>query len=249
LNLPWRQLLPALEKLGAAGLELEATGDLAPAQLSQTGRRELRHQLRSHGLEVAALACPLRRGLAAADNQDARLDYLKQALTMSYELGPRVVVVEPGPLPRGADDPRGPLLTDVLTVLGRHGDKVGAVLALETGLDDGAAVAQYLARFDTGGLGVSFNPGNLIMHGHAPIAAAKALGRHVVLVHAKDARAASASRAAQEVLLGRGDIDWLEMTATLAEIDYRGWLTITRATPMTPAEAEANVQFLRRLAP
>jgi L-ribulose-5-phosphate 3-epimerase len=248
LNLPLRQLLPALEKLGAQGLELEATGELAPAQLSQTGRRELRHKLRGHGLEIAAVACPLRRGLANPENQDARALYLKQSLTMSYELGARLVVVEPGPLPKD-DDPRGPLLADVLTILGRHGDKVGAVLALETGLDDGAALAQYLARFDSGGLGVCFNPGNLVMHGFDPLSAARALHGRIALVHAKDARAASANRAAQDVLLGRGDIDWLEMTATLAEIDYHGWLNITRGTPMSPAEAEAGIQFLRRLAP
>jgi L-ribulose-5-phosphate 3-epimerase len=249
LNLPWRQLLPALEKLGAQGLELEATGELAPAQLSQTGRRELRHQLRSHGLEVAAIACPLRRGLAVVENQEARVEYLKQALAMSYELGAKVVVIEPGPLPKTDDDPGAPLLTDALTALGRHGDKVGAVLALETGLDDGPALAQYLARFDTGSLGVSFNPGNLVMHGHDPVAAARALHGRVVLVHARDARAASANRAAQEVPLGRGDIDWLQMTATLAELDYRGWVTIVRGTAMMPAEAEAGIGFLRRLVP
>jgi sugar phosphate isomerase/epimerase len=209
----------------------------------------LLHLLRGHGLEVAAVACPLRRGLAVAENQDARLEYLKQALTMSYELGARIVVIEPGPLPSGADDPRGPMLIDALTALGRHGDKVGAVLALETGLDDGAALDQFLSRFDTGGLGAALNPGNLIMHGHAPFAAARALQRRVALVHAKDARATSASRAAQEVPLGHGDIDWLEMMAVLTEIDYRGWLTITRGTPGAAAEASAAVQFLQRLLP
>jgi L-ribulose-5-phosphate 3-epimerase len=249
LNLPLRQLLPALAKLRAAGLELEATGDLAPAQLTQTGRRELRHLLRGHGLETAAISCPLRRGLAVPENQEARLEYLRQALTLSYEMGARVVVIEPGPLPTGDDDPRAPLLTEALTALGRHGERIGATLALETGLESGAASAEFLAKFDTGGLGACFNPGNLLMHGHAPVAAARALGRRIVLVHAKDARITSAGRAAQEVAVGHGDIDWLEMMGALEEIDYRGWLTVVRGTPMTLPEATASVEFLRRLVP
>lgn len=244
-----RQLLPALAKLGATGLELEATGDLAPAQLSQTGRRELRHLLRGAGLEAAALACPLRRGLAAAENQDVRLDYLRQALTLSHELGAGVVVIEPGPLPTGDDDPHAPLFTEALTTLARHGDRVGAVLALETGLDAASALDKLLARFDTAGLGVCLNPGNLLAHGHAPTDAARILGPRLAAVHAKDARLTSASRAAEEVALGAGDVDWLELLGTLEEVGYRDWLTISRTTPLTLAEATASVAFLRRLAP
>jgi L-ribulose-5-phosphate 3-epimerase len=245
--MPLRQLLPAAQKLGVAGLELEATGDLAPAQLTQTGRRELRHLLRAHGLETAAVNCPLRRGLAVAENQEARVDYLRQALSLSYELGARVVVIEPGPLPTEDIDPRGPLLIDALTILGRHGDRVGATLALETGLEAGAVLAQFLARFDTGGLGVCFNPGNLMVHGHSPLEAVRTLGRLVVTVHAKEARIASASRAALEVPLGHGDVDWLAMLAALEEFDYRGWLTIVRGTAMTWAEASGSVDFLARI--
>jgi L-ribulose-5-phosphate 3-epimerase len=249
LNLPLRQLLPALPKLGAAGLELEATGDLAPAQLTQTGRRELRHLLRGHGLEVAAISCSLRRGLAVEENQEARLEYLRQALTLSYEMGPRVVVIEPGPLPAGDDDPRKPILIEALTALSRHGDKVGATLALEMGLESGSALAEFLAKFDTGGLGACLNPGNLLMHGHAPVGAARALNRRVALVHARDARLAGAGRGADETPLGQGDVDWLEMLSVLEEIDYRGWLTITRGGTMSLAEAGASVGFLRRLVP
>jgi len=247
LNLPLRQLLPALAKLGAAGVELHAVADLAPAQLSQTGRRELRQLLRGHGLEVASVFCPLRRGLANPENQEARLDYLRQALTMSYELGPRVVVIEPGPLPKGDEDPQAPVFMEALAALGRHGDRVGAMLALETGLDAAAELDRFLGRFDSGGLGVSFNPGNLLIHGHEPLAAARTLNRRIVTVHAKDARLAGAGRAAQEVPLGHGDIDWLALLAALEEVEYRGWLTIVRGAPASAAEIGASVQFLKRL--
>ena len=48
------------------------------------------------------------------------------------------------------------------------------------------------------------------MHGFDPYEAARALNRRVVHVHAKDARLVGASRTAQEVPLGHGDIDWMQ---------------------------------------
>ncbi len=269
--MPLRRSLAEAHKLAVAGLEFDAVGDLSPAQLTQTGRRELRHLFRSHDIEPAAVACPLRRGLAASENQEARLEYLRQALSLSWDLGAKIVVIQPGPLPevrrqesgvKGQEsetgerpgfiptgsDPRWDVLQEALTSLSRHADRVGAVLALETGLDSGAHVRSFLAQFDTGGLGVSLNPGNLLVHGHDPYAAAQALREKVAHVHAKDARQASASRAAEEVPLGHGDIDWLQMLGTLEEIEYRGYVTIERTPGAKPlADAKAAVEFLKRI--
>lgn len=249
--MPLRRSLPEAHKLGAAGLEFDAVGDLAPAQLSQTGRRELRHLFRSHDLELTALACPLRRGLSVPENQDARLEYLRQALSMSWDLGAKVVVIHPGPLPPekpDANDPRWPILTEALTNLARHAERVGATLALETGLESGEMLARFLTGFAIGGLAANLNPGNLLIHGHDPYAAARSLRERIVHVHAKDARVASASRGAEEVPLGHGDIDWLQMLAVLEEIEYRGFVTIERTAGANAlAEAKAAVEFLKRI--
>ncbi len=47
LGVPLRRALADAQKIGAAGVEIDAVGPLAPQTLSQTGRRELRHLLRS----------------------------------------------------------------------------------------------------------------------------------------------------------------------------------------------------------
>ena len=249
--MPLRRSLPELHKLGVAGLEIDAVGELAPAQLSQTGRRELRHLLRSYDLALCAVACPLRRGLAVAENQEARLEYLRQALRLSWDLGAKLVVIQPGPLPPeepDPNDPRWPILTEALTSLARHAERTGAVLALETGLESGPVLSKFLAGFDTGGLAANLNPGNLLVHGHEPYAAAQALRGKIVHVHAKDARTASASGGAQEVPLGHGDIDWLQMLGTLEDVEYRGYLTVERTPGNNPlAEAKAAVEFLKRI--
>jgi sugar phosphate isomerase/epimerase len=248
LGLPLRQGLTEAGRLGVAGVQVDAAGDLAPKNLSQTGRREFRNLLRSYNLELTALGCPLRHGLDHADNLQRRIEHVKDALTLSYDLGPRRVVIEAGQVPDDKDIERARVMTEALAELGRHGDRTGTVLALETGLESGEVLARFLDRFDTGGLGVNLDPGNLLVHGFAPCEAMRALNRRIVHVHAKDARRGSPSRAAQEVPLGAGDIDWLEFLAVLEEIDYHGWLTVERESGDKRADVVASgVAFLRRL--
>jgi sugar phosphate isomerase/epimerase len=248
LGLPLRRALQEAERLGVGGVEVEAVGDLAPNQLSQTGRREFRHLLRAHNLDLTALRCPLRRGLDAVENQEARIDHVKKVLSLSFDLGPRIVVVQAGRMPEKDDDPRAGPMKDALLALAAHGDRVGTTLALETGLESGEALAGYLARFDTGSLGVDFDPANLGLNGFSPYEAARALAGRIVHAHAKDARRAGASRSAQEVPLGHGDLDWMLLLGTLEEVEYRGWLVVQRETGNRRREdVAAGVAFLRRL--
>jgi sugar phosphate isomerase/epimerase len=247
-GLPLRRALQEAQRLGVGGVQVDAVGDLSPANLSQTGRREFRHLLRAHSLELTALGCPLRHGLDRAENQEARIDHVRQVMTLSYDLGPRIVIVQAGRVPEKEDDPRYGLLSEALLALGHHGDRTGATLALETGLESGEVLRRFLDRFDTGGLGVNLDPANFLMNGFDPYAGARALRGRVVHSDAHDARQASANRAAQEVPLGHGDIDWLTFVAVLEEIEYRGWLTIEReGGDNRVGDIAAGVSFLRRI--
>ena len=161
--------------------------------------------------------------------------------------GPRVVIVQAGQVPEDINSERGARLTESLTALAQHGDRVGVTLALETGLESGAVLRAFLDRFDSGSLGVNFDPANLLLHGFDVYESVRALHGKIVHAHAKDARASSASRAAQEVPLGHGDIDWMQLLAVLEEVEYRGWLTIERETGDDRLADVANaVSFLRR---
>ena len=248
LDLPLRRALTEAGRLGVSGVQVDAVGDLAPDALSETGRREFRHRLRSHNLELTALSCPLRRGLDVAENQQPRLEHIQKVMSLSYDLGPRIVIVQAGQIVEDLNDPRMNILRESLHDLACHGDRSGTTLALETGLESGAVLASFLDRFDSGSLGVNLDPANLLLHNFDPYESIQALGRRIVHVHAKDARQASASRAAQEVPLGHGDIDWLKLLGTLEEVEYRGWLVIERETgDNRRVEVAADVAFLRRL--
>jgi sugar phosphate isomerase/epimerase len=247
LGLPLRKALQQASGLGVGGVQVDAVGDLSPGQLSETGRREFHHLLRGYNLELTALGCPLRRGLDAAEDQQPRIEHVRKVMSLSYDLGPRVVVVQAGRVPGADDAEQGARLTEALSALSQHGDRTGTTLALETGLESGAALRAFLDRFDTGSLGANLDPANLLSHGFDVYDSTRALHGKIVHAQAKDARTAGASRAAQEVPLGHGDIDWMQFLAVLEEAEYRGWLTVERETGDNRlADVVNGVAFLRR---
>src|SRR5438874_6245611 len=124
-GLPLRRALQEAERLGVAGVQVDAAGDLSPNQLSQTGRREFKHLLRAHNLELTALGCPLRRGLDTVQDQQPRIEHVRKVMTLSFDLGPRIAIVQAGRVPDDVADPRSVLLSESLTVLGQHGDRTG----------------------------------------------------------------------------------------------------------------------------
>jgi sugar phosphate isomerase/epimerase len=247
MGLPLRRALQEARRLGVPGVQVDAIGDLSPNALSQTGCREFKNLLRAHNLELTALGCPLRRGLDEAQDQQPRIEHVRKVMALAFDLGARVAVVQAGRVPDDDKDPRGPLLREALLDLGRHGDHIGCVLALETGLESGEALRRFLDQFDTGGLGVNLDPGNLLMNGFDPIQAARDLHGKIVHSHAKDARRAGANRSVQEVPIGHGDVEWMSYLATLEEVEYRGWVVVEReAGENRLADVAAGVAFLRR---
>ncbi len=164
------------------------------------------------------------------ENLEPRLEHIKQVMSLAFDLGPRIVLVQAGAIPTDANDPRLPILRDALQTLGGHGDRTGSTLALETGLESGENMVKFLGSFDTGGLGVNFDPANLLLHGFRPLEDLAALSGRILHVQAKDARTSSASRTAQEVPLGHGDLDWMHICQSLADTGYHGYVVLVRET-------------------
>lgn len=241
LDLPFRKALQEVSRLNVPGVQLDAVGDFAPTALTQTGRREFRHLLRSHNVELSALGCPLRRGLDVAEAQEARIDHIKNVMTLSFDLGARIVISQAGSIPEDEKDPRRGLLNEALLALAQHGDRSGVVLALRTGLESAEVLESFLARFDTAGLGVTHDPGAMLMAGLDPCESVRILRQRSSYVYATDARKVSVGRTAQEVPLGAGDLDWMQYLSVLEETDYHGWLSVIGENP------GSGVAMLRRL--
>lgn len=218
---------------------------MAPTNLTATGRREITYLLRSHDLAVSAIHCPLRRGIDVAADLEPRLEYIRTAMTLAFDLGPRLIIIPIGKIAEKEDAPERNILKEALLDLGKFGDRTGVIVALNLGGEDPAIAVELLSKLDTGSLAVIFNPATLAVVGRNPHDAVRTLHRHLKMVHAQDARRISPNRMSA-VPLGHGDIDWMQLAADFTEIDYRGWWTILADDR---AEATASVAFLQRLMP
>lgn len=239
---PFRAALAQASRLGVAGVQCDAVGAMAAHRLSETGRKEIVRLLRSADLSLAALHCPLPRALGDPIDLDPRLERIRQTMTLSFELGARLVVIEAGPLPDAGE--RSSSLVDAVGNLARHADRTGTVVALVCAENSGAAVTEFLGRFDSGGLVAAFDPARWLIQGFDPLTELPALTGRVGYVVAGDARRRGPARA---VPLGRGDLDWLALAGTLSALEYRGWATVGRDGADSPADIEAGVRLLRRL--
>jgi sugar phosphate isomerase/epimerase len=190
----------------------------------------------------------MRHGLDHSENQEARIQRVREIMSLSFDLGPRRVIVEAGRMPDDEKDPRYRVLVESLEALGRHGDRVGAVVALETGLEPGSSLAQLLTRFGSGALGVNFDPANLLMNGFDIYESLNALAGRIVHSHAHDARQADGNRAAREVPVGHGDIDWLRYLSELEHHGFNGWIVVEQESgDHRRQDISAGVDFLKRL--
>jgi sugar phosphate isomerase/epimerase len=248
LGLPFRQAISKAAALGADAVEIDARREINPSELTQTGIREIRKLLEDHRLRVCAVTFQTRYGYQVRDELSRRVDATKQVMTVAYKLGSSVVVNYVGRVPESEDDPDWPLLVETLADIGRHGQRVGAALCARTGAERGEDLARLVKALPAGSLGVDFDPGTLIMNGHSPREALKALGPHIRHVHARDAVRDVSQGRGLETRLGEGAADFPELLGILEEHQYRGYLTIQRDNARNAeAEIAAGVEYLKKL--
>lgn len=215
-------------RLGAKGVVLEATGELNPERLSETGRREVRHLLRSVELGLIGIGLPTRRPFDSAEGLDDRLARADRAMAMAYDLGTRLALIRVGPVPPEDDPARREAFTTALSELARRADRRGVRLAIETGSEPGTALGGVLEKLDAPSLAASIDPGALLRMGHDPVSAARELGTWIAHAYASDGTTGVRPTAVHPRGFGypAGALDWEEYLGALEEVDYRGYLTI-----------------------
>lgn len=225
-----RDQIRQVATMGAKGVVIEATGEIHPDRLGESGRREVRHLLGSVEQSLIALVLPTRSGFDRADDLDLRLRRADRAFELAYDLSTRLVLIRAGAVPGDseAEAPRSAIFYDALGELARLADHRGIRLALETGTEPGAALRAFLEARGTPALAASIDPGDLLAGGIDPVAAARELGPWVAHAYANDAASRpGSSLVANPRGLGfpPGVLDWEEYLGALEEINYRGFLT------------------------
>lgn len=248
LRLPFQRALVAARELGASAVEIDARGDLKPQEISQTGMRQIRKLLEDLELKVCAVGFQTRRGYNVPQDLEQRVEATRQAMQFARSLGASWVVNQVGRIPAESKGQTWDMLVQVLTDLGAHAQRAGAMLAAETGTESGADMRRLLDALPPGSMGVTLDPGNLIINGFSCLDAVRALGADIQHVHAKDGVQDLAQGRGVEVPLGRGAADFHALLGALEEHDYRGYFCIERERAADPLlEVGQAVQYLKSM--
>ncbi|MDA8382266.1 MAG: sugar phosphate isomerase/epimerase [Betaproteobacteria bacterium] len=129
---------------------------------------------------------------------------------------------------------------DPLRAIADKVQAVGITLCLETGLH-GAALADFLDRIAHPAIKAVYDTGNRVAFGHDLPGDIRLLGDRIAHVHIKDKNADN-----ENVLLGRGLVDFLRVYEALADIGYSGPYTFETVRGNDPLRTAAhNLAFAR----
>ena len=236
-------------ELGLRGFQVSgAQGDLAFDQLTRTGRRDFLNEVRHHGLEISALLANVGSAYGDPAVADELVEKTCRVVDLSVDLGVAVLTNHIGVIPEDPSSPTWRTMAESLRAVAEYAARYGGCLAAETGPESPELMRKFLEDVNCDGLGINYDPANLVMKGFDPIAGVRELGRYVVHTHAKDAVQEAPEGQRREVPLGKGEVPWREYLAVLAESGYQGYFTIERETGEDPASdiAEAK-RFLETL--
>lgn len=262
--------LKAASELGADGVQIYAThGETHFEKLKGKSLSSLRTKLKDYRLEVSALCGDFGgHGFQVEEHNQKRIEDTKHVIGLALELGTKIVTTHIGVVPDVKSNPRYAVMARACEKAGAFAEKEGAVLAIETGPENAITLKSFLE--DIGlkkGLGVNFDPANLVMVCRENIPqAVKTLAPYIVHTHAKDGvnlkpvsaeqlynsfadwgiEGFHASDYIKEVPLGKGGVDFDSYLKALSEIGYKGYLTIEREVGEDPtADIRLAVDFLR----
>ena len=175
---------------------------------------------------------------------------IQATVPLAASLGLKLVSFHAGFLPHEASDPRTVLMRERVRRVADLFAKEGITLALETGQETAATLAEFLVQLNCANVGVNFDPANMILYDKGnPIEALRALGPWIRQVHVKDAnRTRVPGTWGEEVVVGTGQVDWKDFFATLSALNFTGDCCIEReAGEQRVKDIQAARAFLTKL--
>ncbi len=234
----FRASLQALAEIGLGGVIIEAIGQLAPRELSQTGRREIRALLRSAALQLGSVALPMRRSIAEKHDWDHRIARLTEAMNLAYELGSSIVSISPGPAP--TENTANSTFAIHLQQLADIAAHQGVTLVIEPGIEPSEPHIKLIRQIAHPSLGIALDPGRLLLSGQSLERIAGEAHDLVRLLYATDPE-----------FIGMGTfgvgktVAWDEVKEIIEEMGYRQSWTIW-SDPSLPL-MEVTCEMGRRL--
>ena len=202
-------------------------------------------------LEWNFLRGPSTIGLVPPKTRAARIDALRQASEFAKLVGIGQVQTHCGFIPEDPFDPLYPGTVEAIRTVAQHCQGNGQHFLMETGQETPTAMSRMIRDVAMPNLAVGLDTANLILYGKAnPVDAVDILGPHVRSIHAKDGKwPTNPSELGEEVLIGKGLVDFKAVFTKLHRIGYTGAVTIERETsgPQQIEDVRQEKLYLERI--
>jgi len=238
LRLETKTALRAAGELGFRLAELATVaGDLAPRNLSRSGRRHLIRLADGFGVKITALVADLPHlRLTDPASVEERIARTCDVLELARDMEVRVVSAAVGRLTDASSSTSSPHALEALHRIGEFADARGVCFAIRPTHERGDRIADVLDRLRCPAIQLCLDPAEPIMAGVNPLAGLDRLAGDVALVHARDATAGIDDRVGREVVLGEGDVDFASLFAALDAADHHGPIILRRTDSIAPVD-------------
>ena len=236
LGLPVKEALRKAAELAFRVVEVPTVaGDLAPANLSASGRRHLLRYADGLGLRIAALAADI-PGLHLTEPQTVgeRVARTCQIIALATDLGVPVVTASVGAVTHPDTGEPSALAVEALREIGEFADYHSIIYAMRPSYENEERLARIFDEVRCPSIGVGHDPAALLMAGVNPISIIGRFADQIPLVHVRDGTVGGSNRAGQETRLGEGDVDLASVLAALHAADYCGPYVVRRTDSQSP---------------
>ena len=191
-------------------------------------------------------------GLVPPKTRAARIDALRQVSDFAYLVGIPQVQTHCGFIPEDPGDPLYSPAVEAIRTVAKHCQGNGQQFLMETGQETPITVLRVLRDVKMPNLGVGLDTANLVLYGKAsPVEAIDVLGPYIKSVHAKDGLwpGKDPDQLGEEVLLGKGVVDFRTVFTKLKRLGYTGTISIERETSGAQQIADVRQEkaFLERV--
>ncbi|MGA8087168.1 MAG: sugar phosphate isomerase/epimerase family protein [Terracidiphilus sp.] len=202
-------------------------------------------------LEWNFLQGPSTIGLVPPKTRAARIDALRQVSDFAKQLGINQVQTHCGFIPEDPTDALYPQAVEAIRKVAEHCHANGQYFLMETGQETPTTMSRVIRDANLPNLAVGLDTANLILYGKAnPVDAVDILGTHVRSVHAKDGKwPTDPSKLGEEVLIGKGLVDFKTVFTKLHKLGYTGAVTIERETsgPQQIEDVKNEKTYLQKI--
>ena len=188
-------------------------------------------------------------GIAPDATWEQNVKNISAAAAIAKKLGLKLVTFHAGFLPPDESHPTFAKMRQRLDTVADIFMVQNILLGLETGQETAQELAALLHKLNHPNIGVNFDPANMLMYDKGdPVKALHSLAPWIRQVHIKDAkRAKTPGTWGEEVVVGKGEVDWRGFFTTFKHVVFNVNLVIEREFGSSrAADIRAAHDFIRR---